>query len=67
MTGRISIGKALAKRKAIDPFLKRMVTGDEKWVPYDSIVRKLSRSKCDEAAQTITKPGLTPRKFLLCI
>ncbi|GFT36094.1 histone-lysine N-methyltransferase SETMAR [Trichonephila clavipes] len=34
---RISICEALAKRNEIDPFLKRMVTGDEKWVAYDNI------------------------------
>ncbi|GFW90014.1 histone-lysine N-methyltransferase SETMAR [Trichonephila clavipes] len=33
----ISICKALAERNEINPFLKRMVTGDEKWVTYDNI------------------------------
>ncbi|GFX79976.1 histone-lysine N-methyltransferase SETMAR [Trichonephila clavipes] len=37
---RISICEALTKRNEIDPFLKRMVTEDEKWVTYDNIVRK---------------------------
>ncbi|GFX44402.1 histone-lysine N-methyltransferase SETMAR [Trichonephila clavipes] len=36
---RIFISEALAKRNEIDPFLKRMRTGDEKWVTYDNIVR----------------------------
>ncbi|GFV45114.1 mariner transposase [Trichonephila clavipes] len=44
-----------------------MVTGNEKWVTYDNIVRKRSWLKCGEAAQTVTKPGLTARKVLLCI
>ena len=35
---RISIYEALAKRNEIDPFLKRMVTGDGKWITYDNIV-----------------------------
>ncbi|GFV32729.1 mariner transposase [Trichonephila clavipes] len=48
---RISICEALAKRNEIDPFLKRMVTGDEKWVTYDNIVRKRSWSKCGEVPQ----------------
>ncbi|GFW68978.1 histone-lysine N-methyltransferase SETMAR [Trichonephila clavipes] len=51
MMDRISICEALAKRNEIDPFLKRMVTGDEKWVTYDNIVRKRSWSKCGKAAQ----------------
>ncbi|GFW88450.1 histone-lysine N-methyltransferase SETMAR [Trichonephila clavipes] len=38
MMDRISICEALAKRNEIDPFLKQMVTGDEKWVTYDNIV-----------------------------
>ncbi|GFW94813.1 hypothetical protein TNCV_4248531 [Trichonephila clavipes] len=35
-----------------------MATGDEKWVTYNNIVRKRSRSKCGEAAQTVAKPDL---------
>ncbi|GFY35089.1 histone-lysine N-methyltransferase SETMAR [Trichonephila clavipes] len=50
MMDRISICEALAKRIEIDPFLKRMVTGDEKWVTYYNIVRKRSWSKRGEAA-----------------
>ncbi|GFW30741.1 histone-lysine N-methyltransferase SETMAR [Trichonephila clavipes] len=56
MRNRISICEALAKRKKIDPFLKQMVTGDEKWVTYDNIVRKWSWSKRGEVAQTVAKP-----------
>ncbi|GFX49070.1 tudor domain-containing protein [Trichonephila clavipes] len=41
----ISICETLAKRNETDPFLKRMGTGDEKWVAYDNIVRKRSWSK----------------------
>ncbi|GFV07727.1 hypothetical protein TNCV_4942291 [Trichonephila clavipes] len=44
-----------------------MITGDEKWVTYDNIVRKRSSSKHGEAAQTVAKPGLTSRKVLPCI
>ncbi|GFT94900.1 histone-lysine N-methyltransferase SETMAR [Trichonephila clavipes] len=40
MMDRISICKAPTKRNEIDPFLKRMVTEDEKWVTYDNIVQK---------------------------
>ncbi|GFX97748.1 histone-lysine N-methyltransferase SETMAR [Trichonephila clavipes] len=42
MTDQISICKALAKWNEVDSFLKWMVTGDEKWVTYDNIVRKRS-------------------------
>ncbi|GFW42337.1 histone-lysine N-methyltransferase SETMAR [Trichonephila clavipes] len=67
MMNRISICEALAKQNEIDPFLKQMVTGDEKWVTYDNTVRKLSWPKCCELGQTVSKPGLTARKVLLCI
>ncbi|GFX36880.1 histone-lysine N-methyltransferase SETMAR [Trichonephila clavipes] len=67
MMDRISICETMAKRNEIDPFLKRMVTGDEKWVTYDNIVLKRSWSKKGEAAQTVAKLGLTARKILLCI
>ncbi|GFS57554.1 mariner Mos1 transposase [Trichonephila clavipes] len=67
MINRIFICEVLAKRNEINPFLLRMVTGDEKWVTYDNIVRKRSWSKCGEAVQTVAKPGLTARKVLLCV
>ncbi|GFW35012.1 transposable element Tc3 transposase [Trichonephila clavipes] len=63
---RISICVALVKRKEIDPVLKWMVTGNEKCVTYDNIVRKRSGSRRGEAVQTVAKPGLTSRKVLLC-
>ncbi|GFU54701.1 histone-lysine N-methyltransferase SETMAR [Trichonephila clavipes] len=53
MIERISICEALAKWNEIDPFLKRMVTGDEKWVTYYNNVLKRSWSRCGEAAQTV--------------
>ncbi|GFU36616.1 histone-lysine N-methyltransferase SETMAR [Trichonephila clavipes] len=67
MMDRIFIYKTLAKRNDIDPFLKRMVIGDEKWVTYYNTVRKLSWSKCGEAGQKVAIPGLTAMKVLLCI
>ncbi|GFX17936.1 mariner transposase [Trichonephila clavipes] len=63
----ITICETLAKWNEIFPFLKRMVTGDEKWDKYNNTVRKQSWSKRGEAAQTLAKPGLTSRKVLLCI
>ncbi|GFV70485.1 histone-lysine N-methyltransferase SETMAR [Trichonephila clavipes] len=67
MMDRISMCEAFAKRNEIDPFLKWMVTEDEKWVTYYNIVRKRSWSNCGEAVQTVAKPGLMARKALLCI
>ncbi|GFV95400.1 histone-lysine N-methyltransferase SETMAR [Trichonephila clavipes] len=54
---RISICEALAKGTEINPFLKRMLTWDEKWITYDNIVQKRSLSKRGEDVQTVVKPG----------
>ena len=59
--------ESLLNRNKIDPCLKRMATGDEKWVTYDNVKRKRSWSKSGEAAQTVAKPELTARKVLLCV
>ncbi|GFV35923.1 mariner Mos1 transposase [Trichonephila clavipes] len=64
---RICIGEALDERNEIDPFLKRMVTGDEKWVTYVNIVQNRSWSKRSEASQTVAKPRIMAWKILLCI
>ena len=37
---RVSIFESLLKRNEIEPFLKRMITGDEKWIMYDNNVRE---------------------------
>ncbi|XP_049307894.1 histone-lysine N-methyltransferase SETMAR-like isoform X2 [Bactrocera dorsalis] len=63
---RINICDSLLKRNEIEPFLKRMVTGDEKWIKYNN-VRKRSLSKRDEAQEMDAKPLLTPRKVMLSI
>ncbi|CAK9834554.1 Histone-lysine N-methyltransferase SETMAR [Anthophora retusa] len=64
---RISICESLLNRNKVDPFLKRMVTGDEKWITYDNNIRKRSWSKTGDPPQTVAKPGLTARKVLLCV
>ena len=62
---RVSICESLLKRNEIEPFLKRIITGDEKWITYDNNVRKRSWSKSREASQTVAKVVLTPRKVML--
>lgn len=64
---RISISETLLKRNEIDPFLKQIVTGDEKWVKYENIVRKRSWKKVGEAPEMTPKPGLTAKKVMLCV
>lgn len=67
LINQISICKSLLKRKEIESFLNRLITGDEKWITYDNNVRKRSLSKRGETPQTIAKPGLTPRKVMLSV
>ena len=64
---RVSICESLLKRNEIEPFSKRMLTSDEKWITYDNNVRKRSWSKPGETSQTVAKPLLTPRKVILSV
>ena len=66
MMDRINICDTLLKRNEIEPFLKRMTTGDEKWITYNNPTRKKSWIKKGEKAQAIAKPGLT-RKKVMCV
>ncbi|XP_046835610.1 histone-lysine N-methyltransferase SETMAR-like [Vespa crabro] len=54
----------LLKRHENDPFLKRIITGDEKWVVYNNIKHKRSWSKKDEPAQNISKANIHLKKIL---
>ena len=47
---RMDACESLLNCNKIDPFLKRMVTGDEKWVTYENVKRKLLWSKSGEVA-----------------
>ena len=62
----INICDTLLKRNEIEPFLKRMITGDEKLITYDNPIRKRLWIKKGEKAQAIAKPGLT-RKKVMCV
>ena len=54
LTRRINSCDLLKKRNENDPFLKRLITGDEKWVVYNNIKRK-RWSRPREPAQTTIK------------
>jgi len=60
---RITICKMLLKRIEIEPFLKKITTGDRKWVKYENIKRKCSWSKADDPSQTISKPDCRQTKL----
>jgi len=53
MMDRINICDTLLKRNEIEPFLKRVITGDEKWIIYDNPTRKRSWIKKGEKVQNL--------------
>lgn len=60
---RIFIRESLLNRNKFDPFLKRMVTCNGKWIAYGKVTRKRSWSKVCEPAQTVSKLQLAERKI----
>ena len=64
---RISVSDSLLKRNENDPFLKRLITGDEKWILYNNVQRKRSCGKQNGSLLTTAKDGLHQKKVLLCI
>ena len=50
-----------------DLFLHRLVAGDEKWILYNNVKRKRRRPAPGEPLQTVGKPELHPKKYILCI
>ena len=58
---------SLLARNKHEPFLKRLVTGDEKWILYETPERTRSWSQRNQLPQRCAKPGLHPRKALLCV
>ena len=67
LTKRISICELLLKRNETDPFLKRIITSDEKWVVHDNVVRKRSWSKRDELTQSTSKADIHQNKIMLSV
>ncbi|KAL6417162.1 hypothetical protein ACFW04_014667 [Cataglyphis niger] len=67
LTQRISICDSLLKRNENDPFLKNLVTGDEKWIVYNNVTRKRSWVKQDQPAQTASKAEIHQKKIMLSV
>jgi histone-lysine N-methyltransferase SETMAR len=64
---RLSICTSLLARQELDPFLKRIVTGDEKWVLYVNVERKNQWLTPGQKPIPTPKAGLHPKKVLLCV
>jgi len=67
LTKRINACDVHLKRNEFDPFLKQIITGDEKWIVYNNVNRKRSWSKHDEPPQTTSKADIHQKKILLSI
>ena len=63
----ISACNSLLKHNENVPFLKQIVTGDEKWILYNNVEWKRSWGKENEPPPTTPKSGLHPKKTMLCI
>jgi len=64
---RISICDSLYKCNEETPFLKQVVTGDEKWIIYNNVEQKRSWGKRNEPPLATPKAGLHPKKVMLCV
>ena len=58
---RISAGDSLLKRNENVPFLKQIVTDDEKWILYTNVEQKRSWGKRNEPPPTPPNTGLHPK------
>ena len=64
---RITICSSLLTRQQNEPFLQRIVTGDEKWVLYVNNKRKRQWLSPAEVPVPTPKPNIHAKKVLLCI
>ena len=63
----ISASDSLPKYNENVPFLKQIVTADEKRILYNHVERKRSWGKQNEPPPTTPKAGFYPKKVMLCM
>ena len=64
---RLDLCDSLLNRNNEHPFLKKVVTGDEKWILYNNVKRRRAWRPKGNLPQTVAKAGLHPKKVMLCI
>ena len=64
---RVVMCTSLLARNKIEPFFNRMITGDEKWITCNNIVRKRAYCEPGKPSPSTSKPNLTLNKRMLCI
>lgn len=67
LVNRLTICDLLLQREENDPFLKRMITGDEKWIVYNNVERKRSWGKRSEPPQSTSKANIHQKKIMLSV
>lgn len=67
LLNRVTVCISLLARYDLDPFLERLVCCDEKWVLYVNVQRKKQWLCAGEEPISTPKPGLHPKKVLLCV
>ena len=67
LTKRINTCDLHLKRNEFDPFLKQIITCDEKWIVWNNVLRKQSWSKRDEPPQTTSKGELHQKKIMMSV
>lgn len=63
---RISVCSSNLARHKREPFLDRLVTGDEKWIVYKNVVRKRAYVYSGETPPSMSKAGVHQKKVMLC-
>ncbi|GFU31086.1 mariner Mos1 transposase [Trichonephila clavipes] len=51
----------------VEPFLDKLITGDEKWILDENIKRKKCYCKPGTSSATVPKSSIHQRKVLLCL
>lgn len=64
---RVMICESLLRWNSLEAFLKRVVTGDEKWVMYNNIRRQKSWCRPGESSHSVAKADLHPKKAMLSV
>lgn len=63
---RVDICDVLLRKYSEDPFLRRMITGDEKWILYKNVAQKKCWVERGRQPETIAKPEIHQKKVMLC-
>ena len=64
--GRFCMSEMLLERHKKKSFLRRIVTGDEKWIHHDNPKRKKSYVKPGQPAKSTANPNIHGAKVMLC-